>query len=87
MDVSSFDPYSSELCVFNNVSLKFLKEIYVREPAFEDLQRSVRALNKYSNAPIIIFLIKLKNVIYKTMAENKTTKKIYINASKVSHIY
>ncbi len=55
MDVSSFDPYSSELCVFNNVSLKFLKEIYVREPAFEDLQRSVRALNKYSNAPIIIF--------------------------------
>ncbi len=35
--------------------------------------------------PILYFLIKAKNVIYKTMAENKTTKKIYINASKVSH--
>ncbi len=32
MDVSSFDPYSSELCVFNNVSLKFLKEIMLENP-------------------------------------------------------
>ncbi len=40
---------------FNNVSLKFLKEIYVREPAFEDLQRSVRALNSILMHRLLFF--------------------------------
>jgi hypothetical protein len=52
--LNSFDPYASELCVFQDVSLKYLKEIYVTEPAFEKFKLDIKALHKYSNADIII---------------------------------
>ncbi len=55
MDVSSLIHILTELCVFNNVSLKFLKKFMLENPHLKIYNVCVRALNKYSNAPIIIF--------------------------------
>jgi Family of unknown function (DUF5863) len=54
LELDSFDPYLSELCVFEDVSLKFLKEIYVREHALESI-KLIKNLSEYVNAPIFIF--------------------------------
>lgn len=56
LELDFFDPYASELCIFQDVSLKFLKEIYIRESALENLKLNIiKALFKYSKASIFIF--------------------------------